>query len=71
MTLSSKLVLKDLPDYPIKETIKRALDENIKIPIAPFGLAQTKDKNTVRSVQRISNPSKKTALGCPVLPCLA
>ena len=62
MTLSSKLVLKDLPDYTIKETIKRALDKNIKIPIAPIGLAQTKDKNTVRSVQRISNPSKKTAI---------
>ncbi len=62
MTLSSKLVLKDLPDYSIKETIQRALDKNIKIPSAPIGLAQTKDKNTVRSVQRISNPSKKTAL---------
>ena len=33
MTLSSKLVLKDLLDYPIKETIKRALDENIKIQL--------------------------------------
>ncbi len=62
MTLTSKLVLKDLPEYTIKETIKRALDKNIKIPTAPSGVAQTKDKNTVRSVQRISNPSKKTAL---------
>ena len=62
MTLTSEIILKDLPNYTVKETIKRALDKNIKIPTAPTGVGQTKDKNTVRSVQRISNPSKKTAL---------
>ena len=45
----------------IKETLKRALDKSINIPVFPVGVPQTKDKNTVRSVQRIANPTKKTA----------
>tara|TARA_B100000767_G_scaffold217005_1_gene204650 strand:- start:87 stop:794 length:708 start_codon:yes stop_codon:yes gene_type:complete len=61
MTLKSKVALENLPDYNIKETLKRALDKSIKIPVFPIGIAQKKDKNTVRSVQRIANPTKKTA----------
>ena len=61
MTLKSKVILENLPDYNIKETIKRALDKSINIPVFPVGVPQTKDKNTVRSVQRIANPGKKTA----------
>ena len=61
MTLKSKVVLENLPDYNIKETLKRALDKSINIPVFPVGVPQTKDKNTVRSVQRIANPTKKTA----------
>ena len=50
-----------MPNFTLKETIKRASDSTIAIPMAPKGLAQTKDKNTVRSVQRIANPARKTA----------
>ena len=52
---------KNLPSFSLKDTIKRASDSTINIPIAPKGIAQTKDKNTVRSVQRIANPTRKTA----------
>ena len=61
MTLKTSISLKNLPSFTLKETIKRASDSNIAIPIAPKGIAQTKDKNTVRSVQRIANPARKTA----------
>ena len=61
MTLKTSISLKNLPSFTLKETIKRASDSTITIPMAPKGVAQTKDKNTVRSVQRISNPARKTA----------
>ena len=61
MTLKTNISLKNLPIFTLKDTIKRASDSTIKIPIAPKGIAQTKDKNTVRSVQRIANPARKTA----------
>ena len=61
MTLKTNISLKNLPSFTLKETIKRASDSTINIPLAPKGIAQTKDKNTVRSVQRISNPTRKTA----------
>ena len=61
MTLKTNISLKNLPSFTLKETIKRASDSTINIPMAPKGIAQTKDKNTVRSVQRIANPTRKTA----------
>ena len=61
MTLKEEVPIKDLPLYSIKDTIKRASDKTIKVPTFPKGVVLTKDKNTVRSVQRIANPSKKTA----------
>ena len=61
MTLKTSISLKNLPSFTLKETIKRASDSTIIIPMAPKGIAQTKDKNTVRSVQRIVNPARKTA----------
>ena len=61
MTLKEEVPIKDLPIYSIKETIKRASDKTIKVPTLTKGIVLTKDKNTVRSVQRIANPSKKTA----------
>ena len=61
MTLKEEVPIKDLPIYSIKETIRRASDKTIKVPTLTKGIALTKDKNTVRSVQRIANPSKKTA----------
>ena len=61
MTLKTSISLKNLPSFTLKETIKRASDSTITIPMVPKGIAQTKDKNTVRSVQRIVNPARKTA----------
>ncbi len=61
MTLKTSISLKNLPSFTLKETIKRASDSTITIPMKPKGIAQTKDKNTVRSVQRIANPARKTA----------
>ena len=61
MTLKTSVSLKNLPSFTLKETIKRASDSTITIPMSPKGIAQTKDKNTVRSVQRIANPARKTA----------
>ena len=61
MTLKTSISLKNLPSFTLKETIKRASDSTITIPMAPKGVTQTKDKNTVRSVQRIANPARKTA----------
>lgn len=61
MTLEDKVTIKELPTFSLKETIKRASDKTIKIPSTPKGVPPTKDKNTVRSVQRIANPTKKTA----------
>ena len=40
--------------------------------LPPFSLSQPKPKNTVRSVQRIANPAKKSAsLGSPAISYLA
>ena len=61
MTLNEKITIEGLPKYSLKETIRRASDKTIKIPTFPNGISPTKDKNTVRSVQRITNPTKKTA----------
>ena len=61
MTLKEKITIEGLPKYSLKETIRRASDKTIKIPTFPNGISPTKDKNTVRSVQRITNPTKKTA----------
>jgi uncharacterized protein YbjT (DUF2867 family) len=61
MTLKTNISLKNLPSYTLEETIKRASDPSITIPKTPKGIAPIKDKNTVRSVQRIANPAKKTA----------
>ena len=61
MTLKTNISLKNLPSFTLKDTIKRASDSTINIPMAPKGIALTKDKNTVRSVQRIANPTRKTA----------
>lgn len=61
MTLNNQDFMKFFPSIELSETIKKALDKSIKIPSAPSGTAPTKDKNTVRSVQRISNPAKKSS----------
>ena len=62
MTLKKQDFLSIFPKYTLSETIKRALDQSIIIPITPEGTAPVKDKNTVRSVQRITNPGRKTSL---------
>jgi uncharacterized protein YbjT (DUF2867 family) len=62
MTLKEQDFLSVFPKFSLKETIKRALDTTVIIPKIPQGVAPVKDKNTVRSVQRIANPGKKTSL---------
>ena len=62
MTLKEQDFLSVFPKFSLKETIKRALDTTVIIPKIPQGIAPVKDKNTVRSVQRIANPGKKTSL---------
>ena len=62
MTLKKQDILSIFPKYTLSETIKRALDPSVIIPKIPKGIAPVKDKNTVRSVQRITNPGRKTSL---------
>ncbi|MAJ50247.1 MAG: epimerase [Flammeovirgaceae bacterium] len=62
MTLKEQNDLSICPKFTLTETIKRALDKSVTIPKIPQGVATVKEKNTVRSVQRISNPGKKTSL---------
>ena len=61
MTLKDASFMQQLPTFPLSETIIKALDAKIQIPETPIGTIIQKDKNTVRSVQRIANPSKKSS----------
>ena len=61
MTLKDASFMQQLPTFTLSETIIKALDANIQIPETPIGTIIQKDKNTVRSVQRIANPSKKSS----------
>ena len=61
MTIENDSFMKLLPKFSLDESIQKALDINIKIPSNPKGYLAQKDKNTVRSVQRISNPAKKSS----------
>ena len=61
MTLKDDSFMQQLPTFPLSETIIKALDVKIQIPETPIGTIIQKDKNTVRSVQRIANPSKKSS----------
>ena len=61
MTLKDASFMQQLPTFPLSETIIKALDVKIQIPETPIGTIIQKDKNTVRSVQRIANPSKKSS----------
>ena len=61
MTLKDDSFMQQLPTFPLSETIIKALDVKIQIPETPIGTIVQKDKNTVRSVQRIANPSKKSS----------
>ena len=61
MTLKDDSFMQQLPNFPLSETIIKALDVKIQIPETPIGTIIQKDKNTVRSVQRIANPSKKSS----------
>lgn len=62
MTLNSNHRLNQKNSISIQKSIKKALYEEQTIPVLPpFSLSQSKPKNTVRSVQRISNPAKKSA----------
>lgn len=45
----------------IDESLEKAIRPNIELPQNPKFKPRSKEKNTVRSVQRIANPSKKTA----------
>ena len=62
MTLKKQKILSNFPKFTLSETIKRALDPSVIIPKTPKGITPVKDKNTVRSVQRITNPGRKTSL---------
>ncbi len=62
MTLKKQNILSNFPKFTLSETIKRALDPSVIIPKTPKGITPVKDKNTVRSVQRITNPGRKTSL---------
>ena len=61
MTLKDSSFMELVPNFSLSETIIKALDKKVKIPQNPYGIAVSKDKNTVRSVQRIANPSKKSS----------
>ena len=61
MTIENDSFMKLLPKFSLDQSIQKALDTNIKIPSNPKGYLAQKDKNTVRSVQRISNPAKKSS----------
>ena len=61
MTLKDSSFMELVPNFSLSETIIKALDKKVKIPQNPYGITVSKDKNTVRSVQRIANPSKKSS----------
>ncbi len=62
MTLNPSHRLNQKNSVSINDSITRALFQESTIPILPsFKANQSKPKNTVRSVQRISNPAKKSA----------
>ena len=62
MTLNPDHRLNQKNSISIQKSIKKALHEELTIPVLPtFSLSQSRPKNTVRSVQRISNPAKKSA----------
>lgn len=61
MTLKDASFMRLLPSFSLSETIIKALDKKVKIPQNPKGISVVKAKNTVRSVQRIANPSKKSS----------
>jgi uncharacterized protein YbjT (DUF2867 family) len=61
MTLNNHDFMQQFPVIPLTKTISKALDQKINIPKVPKGTVPVKDKNTVRSVQRICNPAKKSS----------
>ena len=62
MTLNPDHSLNQKNSISINKSIEKALHQEKTIPTLPlFTLSQSKPKNTVRSVQRISNPAKKSA----------
>ena len=62
MTLTPDHRINQKDNISIYDSIKKALHGEQTIPtLPPFSLSQPKPKNTVRSVQRIANPAKKSA----------
>ena len=62
MTLNPDHSLNQKNSISINKSIEKALHEEKTIPTLPlFSLSHSKPKNTVRSVQRIVNPAKKSA----------
>ena len=62
MTLNPDHSLNQKNSISINKSIEKALHEEKTIPTLPlFSLSHSKPKNTVRSVQRIANPAKKSA----------
>ena len=62
MTLNPDHSLNQRNSISINKSIEKALHQEKTIPKLPsFSLSHSKPKNTVRSVQRIANPAKKSA----------
>lgn len=62
MTLTPDHRINQKDNISIYDSIKKALHGEQTIPtLPPFLLSHSKPKNTVRSVQRIANPAKKSA----------
>ncbi len=62
MTLNPDHSLNQKNSISINKSIEKALNQEKTIPKLPsFSLSHSKPKNTVRSVQRIANPAKKSA----------
>ena len=62
MTLNPDHSLNQRNSISINKSIEKALNQEKTIPKLPsFSLSHSKPKNTVRSVQRIANPAKKSA----------
>ena len=62
MTLNPDHSLNQKNSISINKSIEKALHQEKTIPKLPsFSLSHSKPKNTVRSVQRIANPAKKSA----------
>ena len=62
MTLTPDHRINQKDNISIYDSIKKALHGEQTIPtLPPFSLSHSKPKNTVRSVQRIANPAKKSA----------